>query len=343
LALFVRDTKSTNNAKPSLHSGADLKVKLMLDGRLRRKGKKMKRNIFEKILTKEDDFTNAFCNLLSNKVYRNILEETLDISEIHKEEVIQIESNTEKEERSKPDAIIKFTGDITLLLEVKISTWRGLTPNQPESYLEYLSKEKGKVVFILLIPIGYQHLDEFKNRYLNWENKNKKEIPLKIVYWQKIYQKIKIETDDMVLHNFADMLDLEHMEEVVSMNDNEIEFLENDFIYQYNKKIKDIIEYAVSGILKMGIKCENTKDDDGLNYYIYNKNNEIAFWFGNWNPISELGFQLVVGCHASHAYSEKFKKYQSINENYYIPFTRSQIMNKDNIGDSYLKFVAKYL
>lgn len=302
----------------------------------------MKRNLFDKLLNKEDDYTNIFCNLICQNQYRNILEQTLNINEIFDKQIIGIETNQAKEKGSKPDAIIKFAHNITILFEVKISTWRNLTNNQPESYLDYLSKQNGVVFFILLIPIGYQHLNEFEERYKKWEIKNDKTIQLRIVYWQNIYQNIKQNSDDLVLTNFADMLDLEHMEEIVSMDDNEINLLENDFIFQYNKKIKDIIEYAVSGLIKKGLKCEKSKDDDGLNYYIMNKKNEILYWFGTWDPLSEKGHLLVIGCNFAHKFASRFKNCEFISDQYYAPFTKDKILDKNNIGESYFNYVYSF-
>ena len=294
-------------------------------------------------LNSGDDYTNIFCNLFCQDEYRSILEETLEIEEIRNKKIVSIATNQQIEDGSRPDAIITFEGDITLLFEVKISTWRDLTYNQPSSYLNHLSKQKGPVYFILLIPDRYQHLMEFKERYCKWENDAKLDIPLKIIYWQSIKKAIN-ETRDKVLLNFANMLNLEYMEEIVVMDDFEIDLLEKDFIYKFNKKITDIIEYAASNMFKKGVQCAPCKDDEGLTYFVKNGNEDL-FWFGTWNPICELGSILVVGCNFSHNFAKIFEKLEKngkskiYNDQYYIPFTKEEIRDKSNIGESFFKFV----
>lgn len=306
----------------------------------------MNRNIFEKILNVEDDYTNLFCNLLCNRKYEKIFEECLQIENIKGKKVVSIETNEAVASGSKPDAVIKFEDNITVLIENKISTWRDLTENQPNTYLNYLQEIEGNKYFVLLIPLGYLHLLEFKKRYNTWEKHRNIQIPLVIIYWQDIYKILKEYEDDQVLQDFANEIDLENMEEEVKMTDEELNLLENDFIYKYDIKIKEIIDYAHSGLLRKEISCDRC-DDDGENdygYYVKDSTGNILFWFGKWEEVNRRGYLLSLGANIQfHKYAKIFKKnnFLTLDDQYYIPFCKKDITDKNNIGESYLRFILK--
>lgn len=67
---------------------------------------------------------------------------------------------------SIPDMIIESAKlDLCIVVEVKTSDWRELTSNQPQSYLQWLLKQKANnKYFVFLTPPNYQHMGEYINR-----------------------------------------------------------------------------------------------------------------------------------------------------------------------------------
>ena len=55
---------------------------------------------------------------------------------------------------------------VNVLVEIKTTSWRGLTDNQPESYLRWLlnNNNSAQKYFVALVPPTYYHHDELKER-----------------------------------------------------------------------------------------------------------------------------------------------------------------------------------
>lgn len=65
-----------------------------------------------------------------------------------------------------PDMVMQAE-DLRIVVEIKVSAWRGLTDNQPETYLKWLANEKvHNRFFVFLAPPNYsaQHFQDYKKR-----------------------------------------------------------------------------------------------------------------------------------------------------------------------------------
>jgi hypothetical protein len=57
------------------------------------------------------------------------------------------------------------TDTLRVAVEIKVSDWRGLTANQPQSYLRWLvSQPADQKCFVFLVPPHYAHRQEYESR-----------------------------------------------------------------------------------------------------------------------------------------------------------------------------------
>ena len=66
--------------------------------------------------------------------------------------------------RAIPDMCLQ-TDTLRIVVEIKVSEWRGLTCNQPQNYLGWLASESvHQRFFVFLVPPHYAHHQEYERR-----------------------------------------------------------------------------------------------------------------------------------------------------------------------------------
>lgn len=306
----------------------------------------MPKNIFEKLLNCEDDYSDALCNLLSFDEMNKILITLLDIENLKSIDNDNIVTRLNTNKFGNPD--IKYEDEkICIIFEVKINTWQSLTDNQPNGYLSYLAEFTNKEKYIVLLaPVGYSHQDKFTSRYNSWMKNKKIDIKLKYLAWQDICHEIfKNETNQTILDFAKSLDDLTYKKEFVFMDKKEFFWLENNSLLTILKKFQSAVDYVHCELKKQDkyiIQSEDSDKDD-YSFTIFNKEKKPLIWFGRWNELWEKkGYALVVGCHEYHILYKDFSGREKYREHKFEPLTKELIHGND-LGKSLLDLTLSFL
>ena len=304
----------------------------------------MNRNIYEGLLTDENHYSDAICNLCSIEEFSIKFAQILSIEGLKKIESLNISTRTNTDRNGFPDIV--YTGkDIAIAFEVKTQIKTRLTGNQPEGYMNYLASFKNKQLFlILLIPIGYKHEDQFKKRFEKWNKKKGFSVKLRIIYWQDIIYEFLISfKDNYIISQFCQQVDFEYKKENIMFSDEEMLLMESNTALLFRQKVDKVISNILTELKKEKIKfIKSSKDDDDNTYYIINNKNEYLFWFGRWDELWENEeYALVVGCNDDHKFIEKFKNCKRYKTYSYDPITSQD--DKEEITMAMFNKIKKYI
>ena len=157
------------------------------------------KNIFYRLIKNETSLTEAFCNLLIYKPFRDMFLNMVNKinPQIIASKVAFKDFDTEttlQDNKGRSDLLLK-TDNTEYIFEIKINRFTKLTDNQPIGYLQHLKKfrenDLNKRLFFI-IPRGYLHLDEICR---NWRSENgytRNQIKENnILIWEDILEEIK--------------------------------------------------------------------------------------------------------------------------------------------------------
>ncbi|MBX6422663.1 hypothetical protein [Thermosulfurimonas sp. F29] len=275
------------------------------------------------------------------------------------------------ENQSRPDLAI-INEKLKMLIEVKISPYRRLTENQPESYLEWLANQQGENLslhFVAIIPPDYDYKSDLERRLCEFKDKKKsKEIHIKIINWLEI----KKELQDNNLHllspyiaDFCNLLSEWYENSVINFSLEEVNVLYSRETFCALSKLFNIIEKTVQQLetkekideVSIHKAFRNKWWEDEYGVYFSFKNN-VLLWFGIWSKAwRKYGSPLWIGVHkdcdkniielfkykANKEKREYFKDCCVIIENYIVcSFAEKLLQDKDNY-QKIIKFIRNYL
>ncbi len=261
------------------------------------------KNIFYNIIKNETSLTEAFCNFLNFKPFRelflNIVSEKNE--KINNYNILYKHFETEKylsEENGRSDLHLKIN-DEKYIFEVKIEKYTKLTDNQPNGYLNYLEMKNENLFFI--IPKNYLHIDEICSR---WNCKTKyddnKILSHNIIYWEDIISQIKkseLHSLNVFINEFCKIIEYRWLKyENIKFLPFEIEAIFNDK-KNTNKDMRMLLNTNIPVIIRKlfeiidktydKFEIDNKVDEQTSNFYGYKlRNNQYSIptslevWFG---------------------------------------------------------------
>lgn len=157
------------------------------------------KNIFYNLIKNETSLTEAFCNLLSYKPFRDMFLNIVNKknNQIDSSKITFNDFETEillEDDNGRPDLQLN-SNNIEYFFEIKITKNSHLTDNQPKGYLQHLIKDKendpNKRLFFI-IPKGYSNFDKIC-KYWKYKTGYKKEYIKKYntLFWEDIIDEIK--------------------------------------------------------------------------------------------------------------------------------------------------------
>ena len=209
------------------------------------------------------------------------------------------------ENQSRPDLAI-INEKLKMLIEVKISPYRRLTENQPESYLEWLANQQGEnlsLYFVAIIPPNYVYKSELEEKLVNG---NKNGIICKIVDWLQIKRELQDNNFHLLSPYIADFCNLlSEWYEVSAINFSleEVNMLYNKDTFCAISKLFEIVEKVVEHLenkekieeisIHKSFRSKWWRDEYGV-YFSFNNNSLL--WFGIWPKAWEkYGSPLWIG------------------------------------------------
>lgn len=148
------------------------------------------------VLNQEVIFEEYFCNLLRIDDFRQIFIDFINEKNniLDGENIEYTHFNTEvilDNQHGRADLFLNIDDNKKFIFEIKNKDYTSLTPNQPQSYLNYLrNTHKDGVNFnkhlFFLIPKNYQHKDKLHKQWKEFDDKENQ-----IFYWQDLIYKVK--------------------------------------------------------------------------------------------------------------------------------------------------------
>jgi hypothetical protein len=252
-------------------------------------------NLFNRLVNKEDDYTQLLCNLmlrfddLRHKLFTLLLSEKLAILVRSKTLSIQ---HTLPNRCGRPDIAI-LTDELCVLLEVKIEPNRGPTANQDcnetdlGGYIRFLSEDvQGRERWLVyLVPRDWTHLEKVSAGLKRLNGTNHPTIHTKIVYWEDV--RCAIEDSEINAHNsfveeFRALL-AERFRPLTFTKEELFMSEPNDFltVFETLRKLQVLMDKTFEkGVRRYKVEWERqTEDEYGFNFLHENK---YLLWFGMW-------------------------------------------------------------
>lgn len=153
------------------------------------------RSIFDKVATKEDDYTQLLCNLMQRNegkgfriaVLSKLLGDPILAAEISPDQI----STQVVTETGRPDIVIK-SAKVWASIEIKLNPRRGRTEYQTfglkgyRSFLEGAPPSIQRRVFAFLVPANLEDLENIKSEANTFRQENRS-ITVTIVLWEEIF------------------------------------------------------------------------------------------------------------------------------------------------------------
>ena len=264
-------------------------------------------NILSFIIKNENATTDMLYALLAYRPIRQAIVSLFTNGKFGAESVIWDDIQTQVSVGDSIPDLALLGKNVNILVEIKTTSWRNLTSNQPESYLKWLlsNSKADEKYFVALVPPTYYHLDELKDRIKLFEKNNKSHnINILIITWTEVLKSIS-ENDlhllSQYVSDFSALLSSWYEEPILKMT-----FEEVNLIYDYNfiKAIANLIkitEGVINGIEQKGYnvsKSFNKRWWEGEygGYVQYNEHEVL--WFGVWQDYwSKHNTPLCYGVH----------------------------------------------
>jgi len=245
--------------------------------------------------------TEVLAGLLAYKVFRDLFITMVAKKPYQSLDEDHVATQVQIENYGIPDLLIS-NDEITILVEVKCSQSRGLTDNQPENYLKWLSEQiANDKFFILLTPPSYKHMDEYKRRLE--KNSFPKEIITKEIDWTDILRLIEengLRELNQYFRDFSLVIRSWFIQEPIFLNRKELEVIYNPETTAAIEKLLKIVD-AVIKHLRQEYDVEISKgkrwweEDSEYGCYLQRDGNHIL-WFGVWTALwQDQGVPLSLG------------------------------------------------
>ncbi len=248
--------------------------------------------------------TEAFCNLLSHKVFRDAFLKKLELGDLI--DSIQFEDfDTQSRigDQGQPDLLIR-NNHLAAFIEIKTGN-SCLTSNQPTGYLNFLSKsESTKKYLIFLIPKGYIYFKSWEELVEAWGKVNSSTIINETIRWEDVIEIIRsLELDKLnpIFSDFLAILKSWYLIEPVSFSNQEVETMYSEKIPEILEKLEQTINETIAMAKKENINTQVGKNREEYGVTFLNKSGAKFLYFGVW-----------------YSYWKKYKKplYYFVGENW---------------------------
>ena len=317
------------------------------------------------VLNNEIVFEEYFCNLLSINSFKHLFIEFISEKNkiLNKEDIQYSNFDTEiilDNDCGRADLFLKLENK-KFIFEIKNKDNTKLTPNQPESYLEYLADNGSnfnKHLFFL-IPIGYRHKDEIVKRWYALNNFHG--IEKQIFYWQDFVLKLKEDileqssTQVKIFYEFCEywfnMKPIKFTDEEQSLFKTKGRIL-NDF---KDISIPRLIKKLEKVVRNVGDNSGMTEDSTELGFFYSCRVGDYQIWFGidyDYWETNEVPLSLLIQNHANDYENfdlqlkgiklEKFQdKVSNISESYFGYYVGNlKKLGVSNYQNSIIKTIA---
>lgn len=248
-------------------------------------------NILSFIIKNENATSDMLHALLAYKPFREVIIRVFTNNKHGADDIGWDDIDTQT---SVGDAIpdLALLGEkVNILVEVKTTSWRGLTDNQPESYLKWLIENSNadQKYFVALVPPLYYHLEELNHRIASFKSQNNFHgINIVVVSWSEILRVISendLQLLNQYIRDFSDLLSSWYETPITRMTFEEAQLIyDHNFLAAITNLIK-ITEGVISGLEQKGYEVSKSFNkrwwEGEYGGYVQYKEHDIL-WFGIW-------------------------------------------------------------
>jgi hypothetical protein len=256
-------------------------------------------SIFDKIVRKEDDFTQLLCNLMgSSPAFHDCIASLFTMDGLHRSvehfeasAQVNLRESQDDTHRGRPDAVIKSASTI-IYLEVKIERDCKMTVYQKDFYADGLSKIARRNRFLVFLTPDF-----WTDSSLIQEIEHGPEVSVRHITWSEVMEALgQLGKTDIFVAEFYQLLQNKFGK--ITWNEEERKLaLSDDFgtnIGAYRKlmRVVDDLKKCVDELPKLRPAGFRTQWDPLLEeygFYLIKKRQYIA-WIGMWSvgptPIS---------------------------------------------------------
>lgn len=262
-------------------------------------------NIFNRVVTNEDSYTELWANLLQYKLVKEFFISNV----LHKVECLKDFDFNYRDvttqystDNGRPDLVIE-TNNTLVLIESKIYTYRALTENQPDGYLKILKESDKRLnVLLFIVPKNYQYQEQLNGREVN------------IIFWEDIVYDLRqagLAEVNPIFKHFIDFSNEWFPLEKITFTEKEIDMVTNGDVIGVLSKLRNVI----NGVEKLSNTFTNIKgsfnanyEDNGIYFKDLDGNNVLYFgmWYYYWEKYNS---PLAIGVSPKYNSCEVFKAY----------------------------------
>ncbi len=238
-------------------------------------------NLYFNLVSREDSLTELLANCLQfpafRKVFSGLVADKLGMPGFTFG-YESVETQKSLSDLSRPDLVIEDES-VCVFIECKVSSYRGLTSNQPENYLKHLSTQAGKqTALMFLVPHYYAHKTDLRAIATN----TGLAVPCEVVPWTELIARMErdnIAGANLALRHFLALLHAWFDVTPISFAKEDIMLLQNpEFPVQLIKLIA--LVNKVSYQFPEPYKVQKLFNEYGFGYYVKNEAGEYVLWFG---------------------------------------------------------------
>lgn len=210
------------------------------------------------------------------------------------------------------DLVIDKDPDVCAILEVKLLQSCGLTGNQPDAYIRFLSgKRRTERLLTFLVPRRWKYRNRLHSLFNNSKDRS---VSTRIVEWEELVDLLEskqLSNLNPILTEFRNLLVGRYKTKPVNFSTGEVEMLFSKETAAAVSKLYELIEKVRE---KSDGYNQTGQRSDPHGIYFHDSQNEEIFWIGNWpefwretgNPMA-FGVSKTAPSSVRTAFGESYK------------------------------------
>lgn len=265
-----------------------------------------RKNVYYRLVTDENSFTEAFVNALSDdrviEIFRNGLRSALERPELDFAWG-DVTTQSTGDDGSRPDVRIQNDG-LELLIESKLLPTTALTEHQPESYVRGLS-ESSRTAFkalVFVVPKRYRHRDEIWRRHESLDAKLT-HIGFGVVFWEDIAAEIGHTIHDRWIQDLVEIMKTFTEYRMTPMKKDDVTHIKAGG--SAFRKLVVTIENTAQLLASEGYTIERDIDEVGYGFHVKKHKRYIVYvgiLYSEWAKSEE---PIYIGCSDEDGYDQK--------------------------------------
>ena len=215
-------------------------------------------SILSYLVKNENNVTELLYALLIYKPFREIVVRLFTNGQFGSSDITWDDMNTQIPIAGARPDLSMSAENVTVLVEIKTASWRGLTANQPHTYLQWLANRvTGEAkYFVALIPPVYDHRIALESHLQSFSAANQgNQVHIIIKTWDEIYQAIfdnDLDAMNLYIRDFSNLLRTWYASPITTFTFAEVHSMYDANVAKSIRKVIKVIEEVARGLEQNG-------------------------------------------------------------------------------------------